>query len=106
MPELKVGVCDSTCWLGSGLGVFMVSQAYEWWTVGHNQELELLDYAWNSSTLYLVQCFCWLVVLDRVKTAEFLLKIGMIPDANKGWCYFCRAELESSNHLLLHCGRV
>ena len=78
MLELKAGVADFTSWSGSNTGVFTTNQAYQWWLVGQEQNLDVLHFIWNSSAPFWVQCFCWLVVLGRIKSADLLLKFGVI----------------------------
>ena len=44
--------------------------------------------------------------MGRVKVAELLLKYGVIQEESERWCSFCGLEIETMDHLFLHCGLV
>lgn len=44
--------------------------------------------------------FYWLVSLDKVLTADNYKKRGVVV---VDWCYVCKKDGESVNHLFLHC---
>lgn len=53
-----------------------------------------------------VQFFGSLAWRGRVKTAEFLHRIGVLDDQVSVLCAFCRNAVESVSHVLLHCPLV
>ncbi|KAI8564446.1 hypothetical protein RHMOL_Rhmol03G0182300 [Rhododendron molle] len=48
----------------------------------------------------------WLAYLGRIKTAEFLLRIGIIQSDLDALCKFCNESPESIDHLLYFCQPV
>lgn len=44
--------------------------------------------------------------MGRVKTAEFLYRIGVLDDQVSVLCPFCKNAVESISHVLLHCPPV
>lgn len=64
------------------------------------RELMLL---WKNFAPPKAQFLGWLAVLERVKTADLLFSLGVLPDFNDCLCKFCGEAPESVNHLFLHC---
>ena len=58
---------------------------------------------WQKGVPPKVQSFLWLVVQNRLCTKDFLLCHNIIP-VDQAFCIFGENEIETSNHLLLHCG--
>lgn len=55
------------------------------------------------SLLIKLNFFAWLECKGRIKTSEFLQRIGVLNlDANTA-CVFCNSEAETLNHILLFC---
>ncbi|GMP39669.1 hypothetical protein CsSME_00010408 [Camellia sinensis var. sinensis] len=50
--------------------------------------------------------FGWLAWRGRVKTAVFLHRIGVLLANTNILCVFCKNEVETVNHVLLHCPLV
>lgn len=64
------------------------------------RELMLL---WKNFAPPKAQFLGWLAVLERVKTADLLFSLGVLPVFNDCLCKFCGEAPESVNHLFLHC---
>jgi hypothetical protein len=60
---------------------------------------------WQKGVPPKVQSFLWLAVQNRLCTKDFLLCRNIIP-VDQAFCIFCENEIETSNHLLLHCRPV
>ena len=60
----------------------------------------------ESQSLALQFQFSSVQCLGRVKTSEYLLSLGIIHSESEAMCTFCSRELESLDHLLLHCDPV
>lgn len=63
----------------------------------------ILDLVWKNVAPFRIQCFGWLVSLGRVKTTEYLFKIGIIQNPGDAVCKFCGRDQETLDHLLLLC---
>lgn len=94
---------DCLCWKADSSGVFLVSSLYKCREaeLGHpRRELQLL---WKNHAPPKAQFLGWLAVLERVKTSELLLSLGVLTNLNDCLCKFCGDALETANHLFLHC---
>jgi hypothetical protein len=60
---------------------------------------------WQKGVPPKVQSFLWLAVQNRLCTKDFLLCRNIIR-FDQAFCIFCENEIETSNHLLLHCRPV
>ena len=100
---VREGIPDTTGWRGGG--TFTVKLMYDWWVSKDNASMNLSKFIWNPLAPPRVQCFGWLVCLGRVKTAEVLLNCEFFTMDEAMFC-FCGEELESTDHLFLHCRRV
>ncbi|XP_028115045.1 uncharacterized protein LOC114312955 [Camellia sinensis] len=58
---------------------------------------------WNNFAPPKVQFFGWLAWLGKVKTSYFLHRIGILTGNVNLGCVFCHIEVESVEHILLHC---
>ena len=50
-----------------------------------------------------VEAFCWLAIGAKVSMADNLRKNGLTDSSISDVCVMCRKELETINHLFLHC---
>lgn len=57
---------------------------------------------WKNVAPFRVQCFVWMVKLGKIKTGDFMIRIGILHQ-HQALCKFCGLCLESLNHSLLHC---
>jgi hypothetical protein len=57
---------------------------------------------WLKGIPFKVQSFFWLAVQNRLCIKKFLLCCNIIL-VDQTVCIFCENEIETSNHLLLHC---
>lgn len=46
---------------------------------------------WKNIAPHKTQCFGWLVIKGRVKTGEYLHKLGIIQSVDNAHCKFCNA---------------
>lgn len=99
-----MGQKDSLVWAGNSS--FSVKSLYELTRLDSTVSNEAFDFIWRNVAPLRVQCFCWLIHLGKIKSSEFLLNIGVIQNVEDAICKFCFLQLESVDHLLLHCNLV
>lgn len=66
------------------------------------RERKTFQWIWKNVAPYRVQCFVWMVKLGKLKTGEFLLRIGVLHQ-NHALCKFCGEVIETLDHSLLLC---
>ena len=88
------------------MGTFSVKSIYEKAISSQSTTDETFELIWKNVAPPRVQCFGWLSYIGRVKTSEYLLSLGVIHSESEAMCTFCNRELESLDHLLLHCAPV
>ena len=93
---------DQLIWQGCSSGKFSVKSIYNIAISTHASVDQNFKLIWQNVAPPRVQCFGWLTYLGRVKTAEFLFRLGIIQDEGEALCSFCNSELETLDHLLLH----
>lgn len=103
---ISIGQNDKLVWAGSFSNSFSVKSLYEMARPQASIANAAFDLIWSNVAPYWVQCFCWLVHLRKIKSSEYLLKIGIIQNEEEAFCKFCSLQLESVDHLLLHCDPV
>ncbi|XP_048493141.1 uncharacterized protein LOC104908756 [Beta vulgaris subsp. vulgaris] len=105
---LKSVVLDLSCddylvWAPNKSGIFSVKSASLELAKGSiSTSHDIIKGVWRGLVPYRIEIFCWLALLEKINTKSKLGRLGIIPidEAN---CVFCNAELETTNHLLLHC---
>lgn len=92
---------DRLEWLGQGQGRFSVRGAYRKFNPYNNQiDNWPWKLIWKVKILYKVSCFTWLLAKQAVLTQENLMKRGFQLSPR---CFLCKEEVETVNHLFLHC---
>ncbi|KAI8528943.1 hypothetical protein RHMOL_Rhmol12G0187200 [Rhododendron molle] len=94
---------DRLSWFGCNSNVFSVKSFYNLFRAHPSNPDKTFELIWRNAAPHRVQCFGWLVYLGRVKTSEYHLRLGIINNEEEALCKFCFAELETADHLLLHC---
>lgn len=61
---------------------------------------------WKNIAPPRVQFMTWLAWKGRMKSAVFMQRIGVLKSDVNILCVFCKSEVESQNHVLLHCGCI
>lgn len=97
---------DRLSWFGCNSNVFSVKSFYNIFRANPSNPDKTFELVWRNAAPDRVQCFGWLVYLGRVKTLEYLLRLGIINNEEEALHKFCFAELETADHLLLHCKYV
>lgn len=100
------GISDKLIWEGNNSKSFSVKSLYE--LANHNALVvnSAFDLIWRNIAPHRVQRFGWLVHLGRIKSSEYLFRLGIIRNEEEACCKFCLSELETVDHLLLHCQPV
>lgn len=97
---------DKLSWLENGSASFTVKSIYD---LANPSSIDLnsdFSHIWRNLAPYRVQCFIWLVLHGRVKTADFLFNLGIIHNVEDSLCKFCSIHSETLDHLFLHCDPV
>ncbi|CAL5399531.1 unnamed protein product [Camellia sinensis] len=92
---------DWLCWSPSSAGQFSVASVY-------NRPSDQIVYAvppfiWSSFSPPKSQFFAWLAWKGRIKSAEYLQRIGVLGANANVSCVFCNSAVESLVHVLLFC---
>ena len=90
---------DKRCWLPCKSKGFTVS-AYYHLLVGHSEQFFPWKSIWKQKIPSRVAFFVWTAALGKCLTIDNLRKRNVcILD----WCYMCKCNSESVDHLFLHC---
>ena len=90
---------DKRCWLPCKSKGFTVSACYHL-LVGHSEQFFPWKSIWKQKIPSRVAFFVWTVALGKCLTIDNLRKRKIcILD----WCYMCKCNSESVDHLFLHC---
>ena len=93
-------------WKSSNTGMFTVSSMYSLLRNEDSTKIGLSELIWNNVAPHKVQFFGWLCWKERVKTAPYLQRIGVLSGQVNVSCLFCEEEEESLNHVLMYCPKV
>lgn len=100
---LSVDTKDSLIWMPHKSGLFSVkSICSELDKSLNSEESPAIKGLWRGLVPPRIEIFMWLALLGRINTKSKLAGIGIIPQEDS-LCVLCQAELETHNHLLLHC---
>lgn len=55
-------------------------------------ESKVFHMIWHNAAPHRVQCFGWMAYLGRLKTANYLLRQGILRDDEDAVCIFCGEE--------------
>ncbi|CAL5380958.1 unnamed protein product [Camellia sinensis] len=102
-PDLRVNSEDSIRWLSSPSGIFHVRSLFGWLQADEGQALELSKFIWYNIAPPKVKFLLWLVWRGRLKTADFLHRIGVLRGNSVSLCVFCKLVPETLHHILLLC---
>lgn len=102
-PNLRVGYRDNLVWKPDQFGHFKVSYQYNWLQFTNSPVSEAHDMIWNNLSPPKAQFFAWLACRGRIKTSEYLQRIGALNGNVDPTCVFCKNDKESLQHVLLPC---
>lgn len=105
-PSERGNLVDCLHWEVNSSGQFTVASVWKWLQADRGPDLCIAKRLWKSVAPPKVQFFGWLAWRGRVKTAEFLRRIGVLDDQVSILCAFCSNAVESVSHVLLHCPRL
>ncbi|XP_028052094.1 uncharacterized protein LOC114256638 [Camellia sinensis] len=104
-PSLSPHKADCFFWACATVnsGEFSVSSIYSFSNSTLGPHLPICNHIWNRAVPPKVSFFCWLAWKNKIKSAEFMLRIGILDPSASISCTFCGFESESATHVLLHC---
>lgn len=102
-PDLRLDSNDSLVWKADPVGIFRVEGAVNWCESSNGPTLIIPYLIWHNPSPPKAQFLYWLVWKGRLKTSDYLHRIGILSDEVRIECVFCHAEIESLNHVLLLC---
>jgi hypothetical protein len=90
---------DRICWSHSKKGTFEVKSFYK---ALSNLDREVFSWKsiWHTKVPTCVAFFGWTMALGKILTHDNLRKRNIVV---VDWCYMCKKNSESVDHLLLHC---
>ncbi|XP_058774310.1 uncharacterized protein LOC131648580 [Vicia villosa] len=106
------GMRDSVVWSMGGSGVFSVNSLYlellkvEEAVSEDVDTLEALRMVWKARVPSKVKIFAWRMLLNRLRTRELLVDLGIVQEDTERVCVFCLMHLEERNHLFLSCSMI
>ncbi|CAL5365331.1 unnamed protein product [Camellia sinensis] len=106
VPNLNPITEDHCLWRASNSGVFSVASMWKRLELANGPTVPITKFLWKNAAPPKAQFFTWLAWKGRLKTAEFMQRIGAIPANVSPLCVFCKAEVETINHVLLLCPLV
>ncbi|XP_028104744.1 uncharacterized protein LOC114303793 [Camellia sinensis] len=83
-------------------GEFSVSSIYSFSNSTLGPHLPIYNHIWNRAVPLKVSFFCWLAWKNKIKSAEFMHRIGILDPSISISCTFCVYDSESASHVLLH----
>lgn len=90
-PYTIVGVPDMLVWKATSSS-YSVQSMYKMLlhrdAIPFTPDKKVLKLIWNNAAPYRIQCFGWMVQLGRIKTADFLLGLGIITEVENALCKF------------------
>lgn len=105
-PTLNAEVEDSCYWLAHSSGSFTVASVWQRMESSKGPEKSITRSIWRNIAPPKVQFLCWLIWRGRIKSSDLLLRIGVLNPNASTLCVFCKSEVETMNHVLLHCHLV
>lgn len=94
---------DSLIWAPDKSGSFSVKSASkELAKSSCPSSHDVIKGVWRGLVPPRIELFLWFSMLDKINTIEKLLRCGIIPMADAS-CIFCKSQVESSDHLFIHC---
>lgn len=104
-PSLSPHKADCYFWAcaTTSTSEFSVSSIYSFSNSTLGPHLPICNHIWNRAVPPKVSFFCWLAWKNKIKSAEFMLRIGILDPSVSISCTFCGFESESATHVLLHC---
>ncbi|KAL7255079.1 hypothetical protein ACSBR1_009277 [Camellia fascicularis] len=102
-PSLDVNQRDSIRWKAEQSGTFKVGFVYNWCQNRAGPALGNSELVWNNFAPPKAKFISWLAWRGRLKTSDFLSRVGVLRGPMNLCCVLCKAEEETCNHLLLSC---
>lgn len=95
---------DSWCWDYDPSGDYSVKSAYRCISkVEESSDSMFYMSLWDNITPLRVAAFCWKASLDRIPSAENLIRRGIQVNVSNLDCHFCNSAREETAHILMSC---
>ncbi|KAL7215451.1 hypothetical protein ACSBR1_027587 [Camellia fascicularis] len=105
-PVLRPNQVDRPVWSASNSGQFSIASLYKLVVGNLGPTLSVNKLVWLKFIPPKVQVFGWMAWKKRIKTKEFLQRLGILTVNGSNLCnlcVFCKSEFESVNHVLVCC---
>lgn len=102
-PTLNAEVEESCSWLACSSRSFIVASVWQKMESSKGPEKSITRSIWRTIAHPKVQFLSWLAWRGRIKSSDWLLKIGVLNPNASTLCVFCKFEVETMNHVLLYC---
>ncbi|XP_028102574.1 uncharacterized protein LOC114301812 [Camellia sinensis] len=97
-PSIRDGMVDRLKWNAENSRVFTVAFAYKWSAASVEASTNLVGCIWKNLAPPKVQFFGWLAWKERIKTASYLQRLGVLTATSDINCIFCKDKVEDINH--------
>lgn len=101
--HLSLSNSDSLAWTHDKSGTFSTkSFTKELAKADPHPQGDAIKGIWCGFVPHRVEIFVWTALLGRIHTKNRLARLGIIPNS-EDLCVLCNSDIESHDHLLLHC---
>lgn len=100
---MRLESVDMLWWKSDPIGMFTVKNAAKWCESLNGPNLETPELIWHNPSPLKAQFFSWLAWKGRIKSSDYLHRLGILSAVISSNCVFCQTEIESPNHVLLLC---
>ncbi|XP_028059522.1 uncharacterized protein LOC114263217 [Camellia sinensis] len=94
---------DSCSWVAQPSEEFTVASVWKWMEARQGVDITVTRCIWINLAPPKAQFLSWLAWRGRLKCSKFLQRIGVLSPNVSSLCVFCKYELETVNHVFLHC---
>ncbi|XP_071694698.1 uncharacterized protein [Rutidosis leptorrhynchoides] len=106
---LSTVICDVNCedqlyWSASAEGLFSVSEAVRLMVLSNTADIPSWPKViWGNNVPSKVMLSHWLAIHNSIPVNDVLIKRHILPSSQSNLCIWCLEDVETFNHLLVHC---
>ncbi|XP_028080046.1 uncharacterized protein LOC114281693 [Camellia sinensis] len=102
-PRINEEMVDSCSWVAHPSEEFTVASVWKWMEASQGVDIAVTRCIWINLAPPKAQFLSWLAWRGRVKCYELLQKVGVLSPNASSLCVFCKSEVETVNHVFIHC---